>query len=192
MSSSSDPDAAVFIEFCCGSATLSAEAQRAGFQVFPIDHTHNRFRPKAAIVQIDLSSEPNIDVVVCMINFLRPQWLHFGLPCGTCSRARERPVAEALVAAGAPQPRPLRDADNLLGKPHLSPHEQSRVALANRIYLLAVHAMVAAFGCNALVTLENPVRSWLWAVLALLVKQMFPDANNAFRQWFFDLVASFS
>ena len=187
MPSPTDPDAAVFIEFCCGSAALSAAAQKAGFQVFPIDHAHNRFRPKASIVQIDLSDEASIDVVVCMINFLKPRWLHFGLPCGTCSRARERPVAAALVAAGAPQPRPLRDADNLLGRPGLSLHEKSRVETANQIYRLAVHALAAAFACGALVSLENPVRSWLWALLAFLVKQMFPNADDPFRQWFFEL-----
>ena len=158
-----------------------------GFQVFPIDHSQNRFRPKASILQIDLSAVRNVDVIVCMINFLRPQWLHFGLPCGTCSRARERPVSWQLVAAGAPQPRPLRDGDNLLGKPGLTPHETSRVQLANQIYILAVHALFAAFSCGALVTLENPMRSWLWALLALLVKQMFPSEDDAFRQWYFNL-----
>ena len=87
--SSSDPGVAVFIEFCCGSAALSAKAQQAGFQVFPIDHAGNWFRPKAAVIQIDLSAVRNTDVVVCMINFLKPEWLHFGLPCGFGSRVGE-------------------------------------------------------------------------------------------------------
>ena len=79
------------------------------------------------------------------------------------------------------------DADNLLGRPGLSVHEKSRVEMANQIYRLAVHALVAAFACGALVSLENPVRSWLWALLAFLVKQMFPNAEDPFRQWFFNL-----
>ena len=74
-----DPDAAVFIEFCCGSASLSAAAQKAGFQIFPIDYNLNKFRPKASVVQIDLSLTSSIDVVVCMIQFLRPKWIHCGL-----------------------------------------------------------------------------------------------------------------
>ena len=182
-----DPEAAVFIEICCGSASLSSEAQRSGFQVFPIDYSLNRFKPKASVVQIDLSLDSSIDVVVCMVQFLRPKWIHCGLPCGTCSRARERPVASHLRAAGAPNPRPLRDSEALLGKEGLTDMENQRVRLANKIYKLAIHVLVAGFGCGALASLENPSRSWLWAVLALLVKEMFPDPLHPFRQWFFNL-----
>ena len=65
--------------------------------------------------------------------------------------------------------------------------ENQRVRLANKIYKLAIHVLVAGFGCGALASLENPSRSWLWAVLALLVKEMFPDPLHPFRQWFFNL-----
>ena len=144
-----DPDVAVFIELCCGSASLSAQAQKAGFQVFPLDYSLNRFKPEASVVQIDLSKDSSVDVVVCMIKFLRLKWIHCGLPCGTCSRARERPVAENLRAAGAPNPRPLRDSDFLLGKPDLTELENQRVQLANKIYMLAVYALAAACDCGA-------------------------------------------
>ena len=139
----------------------------------------NRFKPEAPVVQIDLSIASSVDVVVCVIKFLRPKWIHCGPPCGTCSRARERPVAEHLRAAGA--------ADALMGKEGLTEIEISRVQLANKIYMLAIYALAAAFSCAAIASLENPSRSWLSAVLAKLVKQLFPDPLDPFRQCFFSL-----
>ncbi|CAE7039819.1 unnamed protein product [Symbiodinium sp. CCMP2456] len=103
-------------------------------------------------------------------------WYHFGLPCGTCSRAREKPLPNA--------PRPLRDADNLFGKPGLRPAEQEQVAAANQVYVQAVEVLFLAFSRGALVTIENPVRSWLWPLLAALVKKRGPAS---FRKWYFDL-----
>ena len=49
------------VEVCAGSAILSAEAQKAGFQIFPLDHSNNRFKPFAAIFQVDLSSPHSLD-----------------------------------------------------------------------------------------------------------------------------------
>ena len=72
-----------------------------------------------------------------------------------------------------------------MGKPGLHMHERSRVQLANQIYTLAIHALKAAFDNGSMVTLENPQRSWLWALLSILVKQLFPDADCDFRTWFF-------
>ena len=83
---------------------------------------------------------------------------------------------------GAPQPPPLRDADHLFGFDNLRPADQVRVQLANEIYRTAVAIMECCFRVNALVVLENPTRSWLWAILAALVKQ---SSNKAFIDWYF-------
>ena len=76
------------VEVCAGSAILSAEAQKAGFQIFPPDHSYNRFKPFAAIFQVDLSSPHSLELLVQFFREVQPIWCHFGLPCGTCSRAR--------------------------------------------------------------------------------------------------------
>ena len=47
------------------------------------------------------------------------------MPCGTASRARERPVARDKIKQGAPQPPPLRSADHPLGLPHINPDSTS-------------------------------------------------------------------
>ena len=94
--------------------------QRMGWQVFPIDYHANRFKNKVHIFELDLSLHENISLLEGMIEQMKPVGAHFGLMCGTCSRAREVPVAHALRSQGAPQPAPLRDALHPLGLPNLS------------------------------------------------------------------------
>ena len=104
-----------------------------------------------------------------------------GLPCGTASRAREKPIS----VRGAPQPRPLRDQNNLLGLDGLTDSERHRVDCANKVCRTAEHVLFLIFSFGLWVSLENPERSWLWAILAMLVKQR----NNAdYATWNFNLV----
>ena len=70
---------------------------------------------------------------------------HMGLPCGTCSRAREKAVSAKLRQAGAPNPRPLRDPDHLFGVAGLTPSEATRVAAANEVYTTAEVLMYHIF-----------------------------------------------
>ena len=172
------------VEICAGSAVLSAEAQKKGFQIFPIDHSHNRFRAAAAILVIDLAHPDSRQLLPHLFETVRPTWCHMGLPCGTCSRARERPVSQALRAAGAPNPRPLRGPDHLFGLPNLSESESKRVHAANQVYMTAEILLYSCFLLNIFLSVENPERSWLWALLAALVKQR---DDLAYQQWYFSL-----
>ena len=172
------------VELCAGSAILSAEAQKRGFQVFPMDHSKNRFRPAAAIFQVDLSSQHARELLPQMFHHIKPRWCHLGLPCGTASRARERPIGEAMRKAGAPQPRPLRDTKNLFGFSHLTTCEKARVDAANAVYQTGELSIFMCFRLGAIVSIENPERSWLWAILSTLVKSRGDDKYN---KWYFDL-----
>ena len=177
----SSKDVAVFVELCAGSAVLSSEASKQGFQTFAVDHEMNRFLPKSKIFLLDLSQETSQQLLSDMYRQMRPQWTHMGLPCGTASRAREKPVS----VWGAPQPRPLRDQNNLLGLDCLTESERHRVDCANKVYRTAEHVLFQIFLLGLWVSLENPERSWLWAILAMLVKQR----NNAeYTEWYFNLV----
>eukprot|EP00435_Cladocopium_sp_Y103_P008239 s5288_g2.t1 len=175
---------AVMVEICAGSAVLSAEAQKKGFQVFPIDHSHNRFRAAAAILVIDLAHPDSRQLLPMLFETVRPSWCHMGLPCGTCSRARERPVSQVLRQAGAPNPRPLRGPDHLFGLPNLTQAESRRVDAANQVYITAEILLFSCFLLGIYISVENPERSWLWALLAALVKQR---SNPAYQQWYFSL-----
>ena len=111
----------IFIEFCAGSASLSAAMMRAGFHAMPVDFAGNKFSPKVKSLEIDLASQDGRQLATTMVDNVQPFAVHFGLPCGTCSRARELPVSSKLRAKGAPQPPPLRDAEHLMGFKSLRP-----------------------------------------------------------------------
>ena len=91
----------VFVELCAGSGVLSATAKEYGYFVFPVDHHHNRHHHFTKIFQLDLTE----DKAWIFLDWLRESatvvaW-HFGLPCGSCSRAREIPLDD-----GTPGPQP--------------------------------------------------------------------------------------
>ena len=176
---------AVFVEVCAGSATLSAEAMKTGFQVFPIDYGKNRFRAKASIFLLDLSETSSVGVIQHIIRFCKPDHAHFGLPCGTCSRARDLPVKRTLRMQGAPEPKPLRSGDEPLGLQGLSSQEAKRVELANKVYRTAVAALMECYLLGVSVSIENPERSWIWSVLAALVKE---TGHCDFSNWYHGLV----
>ena len=84
--------------------------------------------------------------------------MHLGIPCGTASRARERPVAPALQAMGVPNPPPLRSAQFPLGMPNLSGIHQAKIESANKLYRLAVEILVYCHRRNIVVSVENPCK----------------------------------
>eukprot|EP00435_Cladocopium_sp_Y103_P055901 s883_g18.t1 len=161
--------------------------RRAGFQVFPVDHQGNRFTPKVPTFTIDLSNPDEVKVAEQLLRFTKPSAVHFGLMCGTCSRARERALASHLRRQGAPEPVPLRDADHLFGRPNLRPLDQVKVDQANLIYKHAIRLLQICCELGCIVSVENPARSWLWPLLAILVKQ---TGDAAFISWYFSLTAT--
>ena len=156
----------IAFEICCGSAGLSAELRRLGFQVHAIDHSSNRHTPKVRTLVLDVSNLQQLSLLESMISFTKPCYVHLGLPCGTCSRARERPMPKKLGGHAGPQP--LRDANNLLGFAHLSGADLIKVTLANNLYRAANSLLQLCCLIGCLVSLENPARSWLWQLLQAL------------------------
>ena len=71
----------------------------------------------------------------------------FDTPCGTISKALEKPIPRALLALGAPNPAPKRSEAHPWGRPGLQGLGAERVATANR---LAVVAGLVAHVCVAL------------------------------------------
>ena len=80
---------------------------------------------------------------------------HMGLPCGTCSRARE-------IKLDPWSPAPLRDAKYPLGFPWNSETDAKKVQMANELYTRAFLFAATLISLGHLITIENPTRSWLW------------------------------
>lgn len=148
--------------------------------MLPVDHSHNRFTPRAKVLELDLTNSYELQLLLNILKMMPPDVLHLGLPCGTCSRAREKPIPGAAHA-----PQPLRDALHPFGLPGITDLDAVKVSKANQVYSAAVEIMLQVFKSKCLVVIENPQRSWLWTVLAVLVKQ---TQNEEFIKWYFALV----
>ena len=85
-----------------------------GLHAIPVDFIRNSHRSYMPTVVLDLSVEAQADIVIQLLRAGLVVYLHAGLPCGTCSRAREMPMAGFFV------PKPLRSEEFPMGLPGLS------------------------------------------------------------------------
>lgn len=134
--------------------------------------------PKSSPV-LDVSNENHLELLKQMLLTCKPI---FGLPCGTCSRARNKPLPKHLGTHGPP---PLRDQHHLEGFPALSGTNKAKVVAANRLYKSAVVLLQLRFVLQCFVSIENPLNSWLWPLLFQYVLET-NDAN--FIAWYSNLV----
>ena len=111
---------AVFVELCCGAAGFSAEMHTLGCDALGVDYIRNPSKPKCATLLADLSCETGQALVDDIFDHSNVQATHAAPPCGTASKARERPMPQSLIQMGAPAPRQLRSATYSLGLPNLS------------------------------------------------------------------------
>ena len=171
---------AVFFEIFAGCGQLSLSMKSKGFLVVPVDYHFNKHDIRVELMSLDLTTDEGQSCLMGLLKQLQPAVIHVALPCGTGSRARERPIASHLIAKGAPQPRPLRDADHVPGLPGLSSRDSQRVALSNRLASFTVQLLIFAMETFCFISIENPVRSWMFAVLAHYVRAMDNRALSKF------------
>ena len=145
------------IELFCGSAGLTATMRSLMPSSFGVDHSV--IRPKSRVIQLNLLEVCNQKLVQEWALHPNCLWLHFGVPCGTASRARE--IRLNQFAHGPP---PLRDKRFPDGLPpnRLSAKNLLRVRSANRLYKFMM-VLILMLPANKVWTIENPLRSWLWA-----------------------------
>ena len=150
------------IELCCGSAKLSQALRDLGMAVLPIDYKNNRHIPKVRFVSIDLTKPSAYEILGQLLDTGAVKYLHAGPPCGTGSRAREKPISAELKAMGAPEPKPLRSEQYPLGLPHLQGIDLERVRQANAIYSCVAAIVRRCLELELLVSIENPTNAYLW------------------------------
>ena len=113
-----------------------------------------------AVLLWDINFGPEYDLTNPSIQQRVMEWIrigyvvagHLGTPCGSFSRARDRP-------GGPPR---LRSDDCPLGLEGLKPHDAQKVAVGNILMRFTVRVMLLSLRMILPFTLENPVRSRLW------------------------------
>ena len=145
---------------------MSRALIQSGFEVLSIDHVSDS--PMAPIVVLDLTTSAGQTILWEIPASDRLFSAHLGLPCGTSSKARERPVPERLRRMGVPSPKPLRSAEYPMGVPQLSELDRLKVEKANVLYQLGLEIVLYLTKRHIIVSVENPFGSWLWAVFIRL------------------------
>lgn len=152
-----------------------------------MDGPHNEHHPLHKTLILDLADVDAQDCLFSLLEALQPHGIHIALPCGTGSRARDKPVPAKLRQSGAPCPRPLRSFEHILGVPNLKPIEEARVQTANKLAAFAVRLIQFAMDHSTFISLENPTNSWMWGVLAFFVRQTKNSKLQHFYNAFFAL-----
>ena len=151
------------LELCCGSANLSAALRLHHVNAIGVDYGRNPQTPKAPTIQADISSPQGQKIVDQAEEDMHADIVHAAPPCGTASKARDKPIPLRFRLKGAPCPRPLRSPDFPRGIPHgLTEIEQLRVDTANQIYDYVLAKCHNRHLTNKLFSLENPSTSYFW------------------------------
>ena len=144
------------IELFCGTAGLTACIRTLFPDSFGVDHKVKH--PKSQVICLDLQKPEVQEMVMQWASDPKCVWLHFGVPCGTASRARERRMSKTHFG-----PRPMRSKhfpDGL--PPHLlNQNSRDRLRAANRLYHF-MQKLILSLPSTTVWTIENPLRSWLW------------------------------
>eukprot|EP00435_Cladocopium_sp_Y103_P052871 s482_g16.t1 len=149
-----EPAVPFCIEFCSGTGGLTAQLRKLGLKnSFGVDHIVKN-NARAPVVKLDLATPEGEALAASYIRSPLCEYCHFGIPCGTSSRAREIEIPGG--------PKPLRSDDFPEGLPNLSDKEQQRVNQANLVYEAACRLILVCIECKVRWTLEQPQRSLFW------------------------------
>ena len=178
--------AVLIVELCCGTAGYSSAFVRRGINALGVDYDRNPASPMAPSVKIDLASVDGQLLIRELFQAAPVVYAHGAVPCGTASKARERPISSKLLAAGAPAPRQLRSRSQPYGFPRksndfpngLTECEQLRVTLANRIYDFVCN-LFFDFHHKILWSLENPTTSYFWLVPSAVRLSRLPGVKSS-------------
>ena len=150
------------VELCCGSAKLSRALKNLGFAGIPVDWGKNRHASCVRFVSLDLTSPSAYVLFQQLIDSGRLCYVHAAPPCGTGSRAREKPISRELRLQGAPEPKPLRSEQWPAGLPTLTGTDKLRVEAANLIYAFVAWAISKCLDLLILASCENPRNAYIW------------------------------
>ena len=143
------------LELFCGTGNLTYAMKHFFPDSFGIDHKVNK--QKVKLVCLDLSKEDHQALVEQWALSGKCLWVHFGVPCGTASRARFRRISRKIHG-----PPPLRTPRYPDGLPGLKGLHAVKLRAANRLYSYMRRLIKQLHAANIVWTVENPLTSLLW------------------------------
>ena len=148
------------VELFAGTATPSCELRKAGFPILAVDKSSVR-QPKVKLVELGVTvgGQSVLLQSLCSANIA---YFHGAPPCGTASKARDKPLPSYMELIRA---EPLRSEEHLLGLPLLKGLDEARTQAANHLYAFTLLCILIMVSRNAIVSVENPSSSYLWLVM---------------------------
>ena len=155
-------DEMLVIEICAGSARLSKTCRKIGLRAMAIDKITSRGCGTEILV-MDLTDDLQFQLLLDIINAERHRiiMIFIAPPCGTASRARERPIKRSLLK-NRQAPRPLRTTEQPDGKDGLKGTDKVKTELANQLYQAITSLVLFANNLDLCVVIENPGNSLYW------------------------------
>ena len=145
------PGGPFFLEIFAGLAGLSEAVLAGGIRILPpVELEVNSF-VKFATDILDPEVLAHIHLLIQSGKILM---IHFGTPCSSFSLARKDDGG----------PPPLRDPSHIWGKPGLSPLDQDKVDLGNRLAQITAVLVQLCSRHGVHWSIENPAGSYLWAL----------------------------
>ena len=160
----------LFLEIFSGSGNLSSSVKDCGIAVYAVDNKTRR-HSQVAIHALDLTKQSDIAVLLDLACHANIASAHLAPPCGTSSRARERPLPQSLSHIKVIKAEPLRSTARPLGLEGLSGLDAIRVGAANKLYALTVVVFLILHVRDAAVSVENPSSSHFWAAVSSLLAE---------------------
>ena len=144
------------IELFCGSGNLTFAMKHFFPDSFGVDHKVAKQRVK--VICLDLTREDHQKLVTGWITSGKCLWVHFGVPCGTASKARFKRLSKKHHG-----PPPLRSSRWPNGLPGVSGSNLARLRAANRLYRFMSELIFELDKLNITWTVENPWTSLMWS-----------------------------
>ena len=157
----------LFLEIFSGSGNLSTAVKEFGLPVYAVDNKVRR-HGQVATHALDLTKPSDASVLLDLACHANIASAHLAPPCGTSSRAREKPLPSHLSHVRA---EPLRSDDRPLGLEGLSGLDAVRVGAANKLYALTIVVFLILHVRGATISVENPSNSHFWAAVLALLSQ---------------------
>ncbi len=162
-----DSEDFIFVEIFAGSGNLSESVRNAGLSVHAIDSVSKRHSGVSSRT-LDLTKENDASILLDIACHGHVASAHFAPPCGTSSKAREKPLPPGMEHIKSD---PLRSDVEPLGLQGLTGLDALRVGSANKLYALTVAVATILLIRGASISIENPSNSYFWKIVEFFLKQ---------------------
>ncbi len=152
------------IEIYCGHAGLTAALCDAGLDGVGVDWKRNKHKPTVPILYADLTTGAGQQIMWELAQQKHVRYVPLAPPCGTYSRAREKPIPKWQLRLGAPNLQPLRSDERPegLSPRHMTPLDSLKVRKGNEIANFCARIASYCLDERKLFSIENPSGSLIW------------------------------